>query len=576
MKNLNKIITLFIVICQLFFCLAACKKQPDSEGSSTADASFKLTWEQLSAYTIVVPEKSEKEMNPVATMLNNIIKTATGAALQIKTDNIAEGSDYYFESEYEILIGYTDRKEAREFYNSFKKDDSGYALVGKKLLILGYTGEGANKSALLFKTDLLDKKSNSDVLLNAGESKIVSSKYEYQTILLNGTDISKYKIVYPKVSSKGEKEIATYLQEWIAYHTGYILNCVNDSAQAGEYEIQIGTTSRITSEMLSARDADGFNDEKTYIGINGKTVWLSGNSRMALYTAFTKLTNFAVFSDTNISIDINSSDSYPINQLKVSVMNYNIYYDLNEKKRNPDDVIVSIKQKNADVFGLLEAGADWIAKINPEVSATYTCVTGKPVDTTKDASYNPIYYKTDKFDLIEWGTKWLSDTPDKMSRYPTAKHYKVLTYVILKDKATGARFMYINIHLDGSNDAAAHSALKEVRKWQVEVFKNFIAKYNFLPIIAGGDFNENPTHSTITAVSANSRLISCANIAEKKVIVPSDVNSEFDAIGTASLDYLFVTPDSVKVEKFEVWDNKINGKYPSDHLPVCAELAICF
>src|SRR5690606_2617790 len=113
----------------------------------------------------------------------------------------------------------------------------------------------------------------------------------------------------------------------------------------------------------------------------------------------------------------------------------------------------------------------------------------------KDASYNPIYYKTDKFDLIEWGTKWLSDTPDKMSRYPTAKHYKVLTYVILKDKATGARFMYINIHLDGSNDAAAHSALKEVRKWQVEVFKNFIAKYNFLPIIAGGDFNENPTHS---------------------------------------------------------------------------------
>lgn len=319
-------------------------------------------------------------MNPVATMLNNIIKTATGAALQIKTDNIAEGSDYYFESEYEILIGYTDRKEAREFYNSFKKDDSGYALVGKKLLILGYTGEGANKSALLFKTDLLDKKSNSDVLLNAGESKIVSSKYEYQTILLNGTDISKYKIVYPKVSSKGEKEIATYLQEWIAYHTGYILNCVNDSAQAGEYEIQIGTTSRITSEMLSARDADGFNDEKTYIGINGKTVWLSGNSRMALYTAFTKLTNFAVFSDTNISIDINSSDSYPINQLKVSVMNYNIYYDLNEKKRNPDDVIVSIKQKNADVFGLLEAGADWIAKINPEVSATYTCVSTEVFD----------------------------------------------------------------------------------------------------------------------------------------------------------------------------------------------------
>ena len=53
------------------------------------------------------------------------------------------------------------------------------------------------------------------------------------------------------------------------------------------------------------------------------------------------------------------------------------------------------------------------------------------------------------------------------------------------------------------------------------------------------------------------------------------VNSKFELLEKGSvLDYLFVTGDSIAVNKYEQVDNIINGQYPSDHLPVYAEISI--
>ena len=135
--------------------------------------------------------------------------------------------------------------------------------------------------------------------------------------------------------------------------------------------------------------------------------------------------------------------------------------------------------------------------------------------------------------------------------------------------------MYINVHFDGSNDSAAHNALKEVRKKQVAVLLDFAAGYTNLPIIVDGDFNEGTSSAVVTSMSGGDRFRYAASIAEQKTIVNStNVNSEFDALQASVLDYVFVTSDSVSVKKFEQWDNKINGKYPSDHLPVYAEVTV--
>ena len=570
MKRTVRFITLILVLCQLVGCFAACKEQPDEE---MAEVAFDLTKDKLSAYTIVVPSQTSENMNAVAVTLQDMIEKAIGVKPEIKTDIVTDASG---ESEHEILIGVADRKEAREFHSDVKINDSGYALVGKKVLILGHTEECANSSVFQFKMDILDNAGTLDVLMKAGYNKIVCGTYSYDTLMLNGTDISKYTIVYPERSSNGEDTVASYLQSWILSKTGYVVNCKSDSAELAEYEIQIGDTKRITEDMLSAKNAG----DEYYIGTESKLVWISGKSKIALHAAYRKLLSMATEEGKTISLNTGSSESYVMNALKLSVMSYNVYYDLGESKRNPSDVIASVKQRNPDVFGLNEAGKDWINKFNSDtqISAQYACAEGKPADNAADASYNPIFYKKDKFELVEVQTKWLSATPDKMSKYPDAKHYKIFTYVILKDKVSGTEFMYINVHLDGSNDSSAHAALKEVRKKQADILKRLVSEYSYLPAILGGDFNEGPTSNVIVGMSNGTRFKYCMNVAEKKIDINStDVNSSYTAISDGVIfDYLFVTSDCITVQKYEQWDNKVNGKYPSDHLPVCAEITIMF
>ncbi|MBR7099167.1 MAG: endonuclease/exonuclease/phosphatase family protein, partial [Clostridia bacterium] len=534
-----------------------------------------LTREQFASYTIVVPYNADSALSGAANSLQKLIENAIGVKLEIKKEPPTAATS--IETDYEIILGEIDRDEVRSFYTTLKKEDAGYALVGKKLLILGYSGNDVSRSVIQFRVNVLDKINSLDVLMKAGDSNVVAGKYAYQTLLVNGVDIANYKIVYPQLGNKGESEIASYLQNHIAEQTGYVIACVDDSAESSAYEIQVGDTARVTDAMRSQRTSDGFGNGKTYVGIYDKTVWLSGEDRSGIYLSYTKLLSLISTEGDRMALELTQSVCTRITSVDLSVMNYNVYYDLNDKKRNPDDVIVSIGQKSPDVFGLNEAGADWLRKMDAAFENVYGAAKGKPVDDASDASYNPIYYKKDKFDLVESGTKWLSDTPDRQSKYPDAKHYKTLTYAILKDRATGASFMYINVHFDGSNDSAAHSALKEVRKKQVAVLLDFTAGYTNLPIVVGGDFNEGTSSAVVTSMSSGDRFRYAASIAEQKTIVNStNVNSEFDALQASVLDYVFVTSDSVSVKRYEQCDNKINGKYPSDHLPVYAEVNVYY
>ena len=570
MKNITKVLLLLLTLCQLMGCLTACQNGETEQQPEVV--AFDLTREQLSAYTIVVPTKSNENMNTVATTLQQLIEKAIGVKLEIKTDYVAANSAAHTESEYEILIGTANRKEVREYYTDVKENDSGYALVGKKLLIVGYTQSAANSSVFQFKMNILEKAKTSDVLMTADDNKMFPASYRYGTILLNGVSINQYQIVYPKESKMGENEIAASLRDWIKYQTGYYINCESDDTDATAYEIQIGDTSRVSADMRAAKTAD----DEAYIGVGSNLVWLSGGNKSELYTAFNKFARMASESDKNLLIDIGASASYVVNGMKLSVMNYNVYYDLSDSKRDPDGVIVSINQKNPDVFGLNEAGKNWINKVNQALGASYACVSGEPTDGASDASYNPIFYKKDQFELVESGTKWLSDTPDVQSRYPDAKHYKIMTYVILKDKAKGVEFMYINIHLDGSNDSDAQAALQDVRKKQALVIKDFVAKYPFLPVIVAGDFNEKPTSGALTSMTAGSRLTYGAGIAASATVTGTSIGGDYVTLYNNTIDSIFVTDDCVTVQKYETWDNKINGKYPSDHLPVCAEITICY
>ena len=458
MKIGVRVLVILLTLCQLLCLFSGCKKKEEDSGE---DAPFSLQKDQLASYTIVYARSGGADMRETAIKLQGMLEKVAGTKLEVKEDYLVEGSDVHREREYEILVGYTDRSVTREFYPQVRADDYGYALVGKKLLIVGHTAERAAKSVNAFQLNVLKKIDSTGLILSADTREVTQGSYRYDLLRLNGEEISRYQIVYPEFNRQGEPEIAAGLRDWITQQTGYVIPCVADLAAPSAYEIQVGDTNRITDTMSGVRTSAGFGDGKYYIGQGENTVWLSGKDRTGVYLAFTKFLSMAVTEEKSLTLDVNASACYEINSFELSAMSYNVYYDLSERLRNPDDVVASIQQKAADVFGLNEAGLDWIEKVDLAVNATYACVKGKALENGENASYNPIFYKKDRFELVESGTKWLSDTPDRMSKYSDAKHYKGFTYAILKDRTTGAQFMYLNTHLDGSNDADVHSAMKE-------------------------------------------------------------------------------------------------------------------
>lgn len=107
--------------------LPSCKKQ--KEDSPVESDLFALTVENLTAYSIVVSDEQSKILADAVKTLKSGIQKITGVEPTVKSDFIAEGSDVYCESEYEIILGIADRDAVRTVYATSKAKDYGYAMI---------------------------------------------------------------------------------------------------------------------------------------------------------------------------------------------------------------------------------------------------------------------------------------------------------------------------------------------------------------------------------------------------------------------------------------------------------------
>ena len=172
-------ISALLMLCMLIGCFSGCNKaEEETVATDTVEevGEFAVTLENLANYTIVIPGEGDESMKSAANSLQWIISKLIGKTPEIVTDEQT--------SEYEILVGLVDRAETKEFYAKVRHYDSGYALVGKKVLILGHTNNAASDSVMLFKSELLDKVSETGVLMQATDKKIVgddelNAQYEW-------------------------------------------------------------------------------------------------------------------------------------------------------------------------------------------------------------------------------------------------------------------------------------------------------------------------------------------------------------------------------------------------------------
>lgn len=254
----------------------------------------------------------------------------------------------------------------------------------------------------------------------------------------------------------------------------------------------------------------------------------------------------------------------------VIVATYNIRYNnshdsLNAWPNRKENVKALIRFHEFDIFGTQEGLIDQIKGIS-ELEAYAR--TGHGRDDGKEAGeHSAIFYKKDRFKLLDSGDFWLSETPEKPGKGWDAKCCnRICSWGKFQDLQTKKTFYFFSVHFDHQGIVARKESGKLMVKKIQEIAKN-------APVICVGDFNSTPETEQIQTMQTI--LNDSYKVTEAPPYGPvGTFNSfRFTAPMKNRIDYIFVSK-GIKVLKYGVLTDAKDQRYPSDHQPVMIKAII--
>ncbi len=246
----------------------------------------------------------------------------------------------------------------------------------------------------------------------------------------------------------------------------------------------------------------------------------------------------------------------------IRVMSFNILSDDNPDhpwEKRKQSVASMIRFHHADLIGLQEPSSEQLADLD-QILHEYESFEGV---------HNPILFRKSRFQLTASGSFYLSTTPNQPSIGWDAKFPRTVSWVKFLDKKMGHEFFCFNTHLDYHGTAARHEGALLLKQKVAEIATN-------KPFVITGDFNLFPnldgekTHQILTETFSDA--IQSAQFPHHG---PTGTWSGFKEAGQPGIrpDCIFVSPN-VEVYLHGILSDTFDGRFPSDHLPVVADLAI--
>ncbi len=253
------------------------------------------------------------------------------------------------------------------------------------------------------------------------------------------------------------------------------------------------------------------------------------------------------------------------------VMSLNIRYD------NPADgqhawpnrrerVAQVIRFHDVHLVGAQEALDHQVAQLMEDLPGFAWTGVGR-TDGKTGGEYSPIFYRTDRLELVEDGTFWLSTTPDDPgSRGWDAALPRIATWGRFRDRATGGMFFAINTHFDHVGEEARTQSARLISQRARELAGD-------LPIVMTGDFNAEPDSAAYATLSA--AFLDARDLSQTGHFGPDGTFGTFEPRSEAArrIDFIFVG-EGVEVVREATLAHHWESGHASDHWPVLAELVL--
>ena len=240
-----------------------------------------------------------------------------------------------------------------------------------------------------------------------------------------------------------------------------------------------------------------------------------------------------------------------------------------------------------DVFGAQEVR---YGQLNDLVKALpdYAYIGVGRDDGKTKGEFCPVFYRRERFKLLDSGTFWLSATPETVSRGWDGGCNRVCSWGYFQDRATKAKFYFLNTHLDHKGPMAKTKGAELIVKFIEEHCKG-------VQVIVTGDMNVYQDSEWYNIFAKSGYLKDTFNAARYR-FAPSGTFSTFTPTrySTNRIDHIFVS-ENVEVSSYGVltlhyWrasedENAYETRLPanvekravhllSDHYPVQVKLRL--
>ena len=254
----------------------------------------------------------------------------------------------------------------------------------------------------------------------------------------------------------------------------------------------------------------------------------------------------------------------------LKVMSYNIRFDSPGDGENIWDnrkpaTIAMLEDVQPDVFGVQEALAHQLEYISQNAPSYDNVGVGRE-DGVSSGEHMSIFWNKETVEMLEWGTYWLSETPEVPSFGWDAACKRTATWTLMKDKRNGKKFFFVNTHLD-------HVGV-EARRNGLVLLVERIAAMNpeSYPMVLTGDFNMPASHPSLTDLNG---MMTCT----RDVAPKTDYHITYNGWGNIPdgapdwiIDYIYESGFSA-VNEYQTVTKQYAGKpYISDHYPIMSVL----
>ena len=554
LDNTKKIISVLLVLVTLMTVFAGCNKNGDDPEETEATASLlTIVSDGQSDYVIIRSSSADGTERQAALDLRNTIKEKCGVTLEIVDDSQASDKKA-------ICVGGVNRQAVSDKAEALGYNDYIIFVSGADLVICGGCPEKTKEAVERFIGDYLsEERTTLEIRADLLIEEYLTEKNV--TVKIGDRLLKDYAVVIADDAVQAIRYDIDSLHKHLVENFGFGLEILNANAEKASCEIIVGkNTTRAVPTALETLLGE-CSDNQGVVYFDNGNIWLTGNSDAAVREAI------LTFKEEYLDIDKVSNDELMLSaENKIcefsdrdyTVMSFNLLYEkidgwCGTPEERTEAVLAHIRTVNPDILGAQECTEYWYGALCEALGDEYGVV-GEMNDPKGQKWRNPIFYRKDKFELIETKTLWLTKTPTIKSKYTGSGQYRILTYAVLKDKETGKTFAHANTHL-------GFEAAEKPHHWKYLI--ELLDGINH-PLVVTGDFNAVRTEVYHTQI--------------REAGYWNSIDMTSDCVTDSTLDFVFATPESVHAIKHYSMPRTVNiggvDMRPSDHPAVVTKFCL--